>query len=86
MTDTNIITLFCVIKECCNFLAPEQKQHALGTSGKPRRRNRPCLMSGSEVITLFVLSHTSCRRDLKSYGLGYVCHHMRKEFPRRLSY
>lgn len=30
MTDTNIIKLFCVIKECCNFLTPEEKQHALG--------------------------------------------------------
>ena len=25
-------------------------------------------------------------RDLKSFYLGYVCNHMRKEFPHRLSY
>mgnify|MGYP002940599963 CR=1 FL=1 len=68
-----------------NMLLLNWKKHTLDSSGK-RRRNRPCLMSDSEVMTLLILFHTSRHRDLKSFYLGYVCHHMRKEFPHHLSY
>ena len=43
-------------------------------------------MSDSEVMTILVLFHILRHRDLKSFYLGYVCNHMRKEFPHRLSY
>lgn len=60
-------------------------QHTLDTSGK-RRSNRLCVMSDSEIMTILVLFHTGHHRDLKSFYLGYVCKHMRMEFPNRLSY
>ena len=41
-------------------------------------------MSDSEVMA--ILFHNSRHRDLKSFYLGYVCHHMRKKFPCCLSY
>ena len=85
MTDANLIEIFCILDEFCKYLAPELKKHTLDTSGK-RRRNRPCRMSDSEVMTILVLFHTMRHRDLKSFYLGYVCNHMRKEFPNRLSY
>jgi len=55
------------------------------TSGK-RRRNRPCRLSDSEVMTILVLFHTMHFRDLKSFYLGYVCQHMKKEFPHTVSF
>ena len=85
MTDANLIEIFCILDEFCKYFAPELKKHTLDTCGK-RRRNRPCLMSDSEVMTILVLFHTMRQRDLKSFCLGYVCNHMRKEFPHRLSY
>ena len=85
MTDANLMEIFCILDEFCKYLAPELKKHTLDTSGK-RRRNRPCRMSDSEVMTILVLFHTMRHRDLKSFYLGYVCNHMRKEFPNRLSY
>ena len=85
MTDANIIEIFCILDEFCKYFTPELKKHTLDTCGK-RRRNRPCLMSDSEVMTILVLFHTMRHRDLKSFYLGYVCNHMRKEFPNRLSY
>ena len=85
MTDANIIEIFCILDEFCKYFAPELKKHTLDISGK-RRRNRPCLMSDSEVMTILVLFHILRQRDLKSFYLGYVCNHMRKEFPHRLSY
>lgn len=85
MTDANLIEIFCILDEFCKYFTPELKKHTLDTCGK-RRRNRPCLMSDSEVMTILVLFHTMRQRDLKSFYLGYVCNHMRKEFPHRLSY
>ena len=85
MTDANLIEIFCILDEFCKYFAPELKKRTLDTSGK-RRRNRPCRMSDSEVMTILVLFHTMRYRDLKSFYLGYVCNHMRKEFPNRLSY
>ena len=55
------------------------------TSGK-RRRNLPCRLSDSEVMTILVLFHTMHFRDLKSFYLGYVCQHMKKEFPHTVFY
>ena len=85
MTDVNLIEIFCILDEFCKYFAPELKKHTLDTSGK-RRRNRPCLMSDSEVMTILVLFHTMRHRDLKSFYLGYICNHMRSEFPHHLSY
>ena len=85
MTDANLIEIFCILDEFCKYFAPELKKHTLDTCGK-RRRNRPCLMSDSEVMTILVLFHTMRHRDLKSFYLGYVCNHMCTEFPHRLSY
>jgi hypothetical protein len=85
MTDANLIEIFCILDEFCKYFVPELKKHALDTSGK-RRRNRPCLMSDSEVMTILVLFHTMRHRDLKSFYLGYICNHMCREFPHRLSY
>jgi hypothetical protein len=54
-------------------------------SGK-RRRNRSCRLSDSKVMTILVLFQTKHFRDLKSFYFGYVCLHMRKEFPHTVSY
>ena len=61
------------------------KNRAISTSGK-QHRNRPGRMSDSEIMTILVLFHTSRFRDLKSFYLGYICQHMRKEFPHVISY
>lgn len=85
LRNLGLIEIFCVLDEFCKYFVPELKKHTLDTSGK-RRRNRPCLMSDSEVMTILVLFHTMRHRDLKSFYLGYICNHMRREFPNRLFY
>ena len=69
MTEVKLIEIFCILDEFCKYLAPELKKHALDTCGK-RHRNRPCLMSDSEVMTILVLFHTMRYRDLKAFYLG----------------
>lgn len=85
MTDANLIEIFCILDEFCKYFAPELKKHTLKVPGK-RHRNRPSRMSDSEIMTILILFHTHRFRDLKSFYLGYVCQHMRNEFPHPLSY
>jgi len=85
MTTANIIEIFCFLDEFCKYFEPELKKRAISTSGK-LHRNRTGRMSDSEIMTILVLFHTSRFRDLKSFYLGYICQHMRKEFPHVISY
>lgn len=85
MTDTNLVEIFCIFDEFCKYFTPKLKKHSLEVSGK-RHRNRPCRMSDSEIMTILVLFHTRRFRDLKSFYLGYVCRHLRKDFPHTISY
>ena len=85
MTTANIIEIFCFLDEFCKYFEPELKKRAISASGK-LHRNRPGRMSDSEIMTILVLFHTSRFRDLKSFYLGYICQHMRKEFPHVISY
>ena len=61
------------------------EKHTIQVPGK-RHRNRPSRMSDSEIMTILILFHTHHFRDLKSFYLGYVCQHMRKDFPNPVSY
>ena len=85
MTDTNLIEIFCIFDDFCKYFTPELKKHTLQIPGK-RHRNRASRMSDSEIMTILVLFHTHRFRDLKSFYLGYICQHMRGDFPHRLSY
>ena len=85
MTTANVIEIFCFLDEFCKYFEPELKKRALSASEK-RRRHRPGRMSDSEIMTILVLFHTSHFRDLKTFYLGYICQHMRKEFPNVISY
>lgn len=85
MTTANLIEIFCLMDEFCKNLKPVLKKRMVENPGK-RRRNRPCKMSDSEVMTILVLFHLMRHRDLKTFYLGYVCNHIREDFPNRLSY
>ncbi|WP_270776980.1 IS982 family transposase [Segatella buccae] len=80
MTDTNLIEIFCIFDEFCKYFTPE-----LQVPGRQHRNRKPRL-SDSEIMTIMVLFHTHRFRDLKSFYLGYVCQHMRRHFPRTVSY
>lgn len=56
MTDASLIENFCILDEFCKYFAPELKRHTLDTSGK-RRRNRRCMMSDSEIMSIPSLLH-----------------------------
>ena len=49
-------------------------------------RNRACLMSESEIITILLLFHFGTFKNFKHYYLHYIGVHLKKEFPKQLSY
>ncbi|MCX7257978.1 MAG: hypothetical protein NTZ64_15015 [Polaromonas sp.] len=51
-----------------------------------RQRNRPYLMSLSEMSTIVVLFHRMRARQFKAFYCDIVCRFKEAEFPRRLSY
>ena len=85
MDTANIVEIYCIFDEFCKIFESELKKHLIDVPGK-RRRNRKSRVSDAEIMTVLVLFHTSHYRDLKTFYLGYVCQHMRSEFPNRLSY
>lgn len=83
--------LFCLIDDFCQQFEPlldtRMLEHSrAGDDSGKRRRNRPCLMSLSEMSTIVVLFHRMRARQFKAFYLGIVCRFMKAEFPRRLSY
>lgn len=85
MDTANLVEFFCLFDEFCKVFEPELKKHLIDVPGK-RRRNRKCRVSDAEIMTMLVLFHTSHHRDLKAFYLGYICQHMRGDFPNSLSY
>lgn len=80
----DILHLFCDIDDFCKKFEPSFNQHLL--SDKPRLRNRLAQMSMSEVMTIVVNFHSSGYRNFKTYYLEYVLKHLKREFPRLVSY
>jgi len=84
MISTNKITqIFCSFDDFCLEFVPFW-QKSLLSNGK--RRIRKSKMSLSEVMTIQVLFHVSGYRNFKTFYNGYVCKHLKKEFPDLVSY
>ena len=78
--------LFCLIDDFCQQFEPLLEQRLLDDSSGKERRNRPGLMSLSEMSTIVVLFHTMRGRQFKAFYRGTVCRFMTSEFPRQVSY
>jgi hypothetical protein len=58
----------------------------LPASDDKKRRNRPCEMSDSEIMTILMLFHFGTFKNFKHYYLHYIGEHLKNEFPKRLSF
>jgi len=76
--------MFCLIDDFCKCLkASAEGKKLLGNSSVSRRQEG---LSLSERMTIIVLFHRMGWRNFKNFYNHYVCHHLRKEFPRLTSY
>lgn len=75
--------IFCQIDDFCKQFEQAGK-HWL--SGPDKKRNRPCSVSLSEIMTIMVLFHMSNYRTLKHFYLQCVLKDLRQYFPKAVSY
>ncbi len=78
-----LLELFCSIDDFWKTFNLEWENHLIGT-GKSKRGPDPQL-SISEMLTIIILFHQSNYRTFKHF-YHYVSVHMRKDFPKLISY
>jgi hypothetical protein len=76
--------IFCLIDDFCKYFDTKQRKYLLPHSN--RKRNKPCSISLSEIITIVVMFHLSHHRSFKDFYLCCLCQYYKKEFPKLVSY
>ena len=86
ITQDKITEIFCIADDFCKEFDLEIKKHQLEQPSDGKKRNRPCRLSDSEVITILLCFHFGTFRNFKHYYLFYVCPYLKEEFPDLVSY
>lgn len=86
ITVSKITEIYCIADDFCKEFNGEFKKHQLNDSSAQKRRNRPCSLSESEVITILLCFHFGSFRNFKHYYLFYVTKHLSADFPDLVSY
>ena len=81
LTKDKVTEIFYMVDECTIHLDAQRKATLLGNI--PKRRPT---MSTSEVVTLMILFHSGCFRNMKHFYEHYVKLHLLAEFPHTVSY
>lgn len=81
-----ITEIFCLIDDFCKEFEKAKSGHVLSENHGRKQRNRSFNLSESEVITILIFFHAGGFRSLKHYYTQYVQVHLRKEFPKTVSY
>lgn len=80
----SLLELFVSIDDFCQIFLPFWEQKCIADGSKERQRSGN--LSVSEIMTIIVYFHQSQYRNFKAYYTGYVCKHLRAEFPKLVSY
>lgn len=87
MISTDKITeIYCLTDDFYNEFDKTKKGYELTSDVSKKTRNKSCKLSDSEVITIMILFHRMGFKNLKHFYLFYVCKHLKKEFPKEVSY
>lgn len=80
----SLLELFCHVDDFWRAFAPRWLQTQVQTGAI--KRMRPGQLSESEVMTILIHFHQSHYRTFKAYYTEHVAVHLRREFPRLVSY
>lgn len=87
LTQDKVTEIFCIIDDFCKeFLKETKKYKTLPCKDGKKHRNRSCEMSDSEIMTILLLFHFGTFKNFKHFYLHYIGVHLKKEFPKQLSY
>ncbi|WP_461631803.1 IS982 family transposase [Labilibaculum euxinus] len=76
-----ITEIFYLADEFCEEFSKTVQNNSLGHKGKRKPK-----MTNSEVITILILYHGGCYKNLKHFYNFFVKLHMKSEFPKTVSY
>jgi len=76
--------LYCVVDDFCKEFMPEW--YASLIENKVKQKPWSCQMSPSEIMVIMILFHQQQYRNFKAFYLMHVQQHMKKDFPKLLSY
>ena len=82
----NLLLLFCQVDDFCQQFEATQKVRQIPADTKKAQRNRARSLSTSETMTILIAFHQSGFRTFKTFYTGYVCQHLKAEFPGLVSY
>ena len=80
----NIVQIFYFVDEFCKDFIPLWNKKLIEANIKSR--NKPNILSVSEVMTILILFHSSKYRDFKAFYMLEICRNLKTFFPRTLSY
>ena len=80
----DLVELFCDVDDFCQSFEPIWHQHLLKNTGK--KRQKPCRLSLSEIMTIIIAFHQSGYRNFKHYYLYRILFLWKAEFPGFVSY
>lgn len=80
----SLLELFCHVDDFWRAFAPRWLQTQVQTGAI--KRMRPGQLSESEIMTILIHFHQSHYRTFKAYYTEHVAVHLRREFPRLVSY
>lgn len=81
LTDDKITEIFYLVDDFCKEFNKFIDTRSIGNVPKKKP-----IMSSSEIITIMVLFHYGCFRNIKHFYLFYVQTHCKHLFPRTVSY
>lgn len=80
----SLLELFVSVDDFCQVFLSFWERKLMHDGSKKRRRAGE--MRVSEIMTILIHFHQSHYRDFKTYYTEHVCQHLKKEFPKRVSY
>lgn len=86
LTRDKITEIFCIVDDFLKEFEQEFKKLQMLPEDGKKHRNRPSEMSNSEIITVLLLFHFGSFKNFKHYYLHYIGVHLKKDFPKQLSY
>lgn len=86
ITKDKVTEIFCIIDEFDKNFESELKKNLLPVTDGKQHRNRKASLSDSEIMTILLLFHFGTYRNFKHYYIYYIREHMKRDFPKVVSY
>jgi hypothetical protein len=86
LTNDKITEIYCIADDFCKEFDLEIKKHKMLPDDGRKHRNRSCEMSDSEIMSILLFFHFGTFKNFKHYYLHYIGVHLKKDFPKQLSY